>query len=95
LPIFLSHIAVYSRAGLLDREQAAVYIKECINAFKEIETIDETAFCQYFGMEILHRAMGKRVPGIEKMDQKLALTELGLKIFDKNIDSIANLMEVI
>lgn len=95
LPNFLSHIAVYFEAGILDKKQSLQYIRDCIDEYCRTEHIDESSFCQYFGMEILHRSMGKRIQGVERIDQKLALTKIGLRIFDENVESINTLMRVL
>jgi tRNA A-37 threonylcarbamoyl transferase component Bud32 len=95
LPNFLAHIIVYSLAGFYAVEDAVLFMQECVQGYKDLETVDEYIFCRYFGMEVLHRASGKWLDGINSPDQKLRSFGLGLNIFDKQVSNIDSLIELI
>lgn len=95
LPNFLAHIAIYSIAGYYATDLAVEYIQAAIKGYREIEEIKEALFCKYFGMEVLHRAFGKYMSGIERKEQKMALANFGLTVFDENIDNVEELMKLI
>ncbi|PIY68793.1 hypothetical protein COY90_04035 [Candidatus Roizmanbacteria bacterium CG_4_10_14_0_8_um_filter_39_9] len=95
LPNFLAHIVIYSLAGYIKPQQAQEYLQDCINAYKQIEPIGEFIFCQYLAMEVLHRANGKWIQGVETIEQKLNLHRFALHIFDSNIVSIPQLIRTI
>ena len=92
LPNFLAHIVVYALAGYVEKDLAKEYIREAVKAYQFIETIDEPLFCQYLAMEVLHRAAGKWVAGITTKEQKLALYDFGLTVFDEKRDKIDKLL---
>jgi len=94
LPNYLSHIAIYSMCGYYSRKEAVKYINNCINSYQKLEKIDEEIFCKYFSLEILHRMSGKWLSGIETADQKVKLFGFGLKVFDRKIKGIKNLIEL-
>lgn len=95
LPGFLSHLAVYSLAGIIDRNFTARYISKAIETYNKLDFFDEVAFSKYFGTEILHRSMGKRIPGINTASQKLRILEYGLRLFDDNISTISTLINLL
>ena len=92
LPNFLSHIIIYSLAGYYSAKEAGNYLIDCVNTYKRIEAIDETIFCKYVGMEILHRANGKWLTEIKTAEQKVKLLQFGLNIFDKKITTVQSLL---
>lgn len=94
LPNFLSHIAIYSLVGYYSQREAINFIDNTIRSYKTIDNINEAIFCQYFGMEILHRATGKWLSGISKTDNKVKLFRFGLMIFDNKILSIGHLLDL-
>lgn len=95
LPNFLSHIALYSIAGYITKDDAINYITDAVSAYRQIDKIDEELFCKYFGMEILHRANGRWIAGIVDIKVKLRNIELGLTIFDDKIDTIEMLLDIV
>jgi len=95
LPGFLSHLAVYLLSGILDRSMVLTYLGKAVDGYDSVDYLDEEAFCEYFGMEVLHRSMGKRVPGIDKASQKIALLEFGLRVFDDNISTVGALIRLL
>jgi len=44
---------------------------------------------------IVHRAMGKRIPGISGSVQKLRILGYGLRVFDENISSVSGLIKLL
>lgn len=92
LPSHLAHIVIYSLTGFIEKDLAKDYILRCIDTSKEIESINESIFCQYLAMEVFHRANGKWVVGIETKEQKLALLKFGFTVFDNTINSINKLI---
>lgn len=92
LPSHLAHIIIYALVGYINLDLAKEYIKECVDTYKKIEYVDENIFCQYLGMEVLHRANGKWIQGIETKEQKLALYKFGLTVFDDKINKISRLV---
>lgn len=91
LPSHLAHIAIYSLAGFIKPDAARDYIIKCINAFNEIESIDEDIFCRYLAMEVLHRANGKWIEGVNSFKQKIKLHSFGLRVFDEKVVTIDKL----
>jgi hypothetical protein len=91
LPNFLAHIVIYGLAGYIDEITVKEYVKLTVNGYREIEPVDEQIYCQYLAMEVLHRAFGKWIQGIDKSEQKIKIVKFGLKIFDEHISSIYNL----
>ena len=91
----LAHIVIYSLSGYIEKDIAKKYILQCINTFKEIEPFEENIFCQYLAMEVLHRANGKWVIGVDSKEQKLALLKFGFTVFDDKINSINKLLNLI
>jgi hypothetical protein len=45
-------------------------------------------------MEVLHRANGKWIDGVETTKQKIRLYEFGLKVFDYKVENIDSLIEL-
>jgi len=95
LPGFLSHLAVYSLAGITDKQVVTNYIDKATNSYNRVDYFDEVSFTKYFGMEVLHRAMGKRIPGISGSVQKLRILGYGLRVFDENISSVSGLIKLL
>jgi len=95
LPNFLAHIAVFSLCGYIPKDRAREYILTAVKSYSEIEEVNEKQFCQYFAMEVLHRAAGKWMSGINSKEQKLALYNFGLSIFDDIIETINQLVLII
>lgn len=95
LPNFLAHIIIYALSGYIMPKHARTYLQTCAEAYKKIEPVDEHLFCQYIGMEVLHRANGKWIQGVDTTIQKLALSCFGLSIFDDRIATIAKLIKMI
>ncbi|MBI5127245.1 hypothetical protein HZA76_02200 [Candidatus Roizmanbacteria bacterium] len=95
LPNFLAHIVIYYLAGYIEKELTRDYLLQCINTFKKIEPVDENIFCQYLAMEVLHRANGKWITGIETKEQKLALLKFGYTVFDEKIGSVDKLLKLL
>ncbi|MEK7633755.1 MAG: hypothetical protein AAB437_02835 [Patescibacteria group bacterium] len=95
LPSHLAHIVIYCLAGYIDLDLARKYIEECITSYRKIEPINENIFCQYLTMEVLHRANGKWVQGIETKEQKLALLKFGYTVFDEKIGTINQLLNLL
>jgi hypothetical protein len=93
LPNFLAHIAVFSISGYITKDLAKEYILAAANEYGVIEQLDQKIFCQYFAMEVLHRAAGKWMSGINSKEQKLALYNFGLTVFDEKIETINGLLE--
>jgi len=93
LPNFLSHIAIYSLIGYINRQDAVAYMKESLKTYQLLESVNPSLFCQYFGMEILHRAFGKWIQGVTTTKQKISLTSFGLTIFDKKISKLEGLFD--
>jgi len=94
LPNFLAHIAIYGITGYLKANDSVLYIKNCVQAYKNSEPVDEELLCKYLGMEVLHRANGKWIEGINTSEQKMALYKFGLTIFDLNVNSIESLLDL-
>ena len=46
-------------------------------------------------MEVLHRANGKWIQGVETKEQKLSLYKLGLTVFDEKINTINQLINLL
>lgn len=95
LPNFLAHIVIYSLAGYIPKGLAENYVRECVDSYKKIEPIDEDIFCQYLAMEVLHRANGKWIAGVDKKEQKLALQQFGLTVFDEKVKTINQLVNLL
>jgi len=95
LPNFLAHIAVFSLSGYILKDMAREYILTAVKSYSEIEEVNEKQFCQYFAMEVLHRAAGKWMSGINSKEQKLALYKFGLIVFDEKIETIDGLLSVL
>lgn len=95
LPNFLAHIVIYNLAGYIEKNLAVNYIHRCIDTSKQIISIDEDIFCQYLAMEVLHRANGKWIQGIETKEQKLSLYKFGLSVFDYKINSFSKLIKLL
>lgn len=95
LPNFLAHIVIYALSGYINKKQSSLYIRRCIEGYRKHESVDEPIFCQYLAMEVLHRANGKWIEGINIGEQKIPLYKFGLTIFDKNITTFENLLQII
>jgi len=95
LPNFLAHIVIYCLAGYIKKDLAKEYILECVKSYKNIEPINEEIFCQYLAMEVLHRANGKWITGIEKKEQKLALLNFGMTVFDNKVNTVSKLLTLL
>ncbi len=95
LPNFLAHIVVYCLAGYIDKKLAEQYILKSVSSYKSIEPINENIFCQYLAMEVLHRANGKWVAGIDTRGKKLALLKFGMTVFDEKVFSINELLRLL
>lgn len=93
LPNFLAHIAVFSLSGYIQKDLAREYILAAVKSYSDLEKIDEKIFCQYFALEVVHRAAGKWMSGINSKEQKLALYDFGLTVFDEKIETINDLIE--
>jgi hypothetical protein len=94
LPNFLAHIIIYSLIGYIEKNLAAGYLLRCIDTFKKYESINENIFCKYLAMEVLHRANGKWIQGIETKEQKLSLLKFGMTVFDDKINFISKLLRL-
>lgn len=92
---FLAHIVIYSLAGYIKPNQTKGYIQACVSAYKKIEPVNESVFCQYLAMEVLHRANGKWIQGVDTKKQKLELYHFGLSVFDDNAFTIESLLDLI
>lgn len=92
---FLAHIIIYFLIGFLKKDLAKRYFTECIMSYQKAESIDESTFCQYLAMEVLHRANGKWIAGVKTKEQKLALYKFGLTVFDDKINSINELIQLL
>lgn len=95
LPNYLSHIAIYALCGYYRGNEAIKYIENAIGAYRSSLEIEEKFFCQYLGMEILHRVSGKWLGGISTRTQKFKLFEFGLTIFDDKITKISQLLKLL
>jgi len=95
LPNFLAHIVICTLIGYINFDLAKKYINNCIVSYKKIEPIDENIFCQYLAMEVLHRANGKWITGVETKEQKLSLYKFGLTVFDDKISYINKLLQLL
>lgn len=95
LPNFLAHIVLYGIAGYLKKKTVVKFLKETVLSYAHYESIDESLFCKYLAMEVLHRSSGKWVEGIKTKNQKVALYNFGLSVFDDNLDSIDKLLGLI
>jgi len=95
LPNFLAHIVIYTLAGYIDKNSAAEYIQKAIKAYQELEPIDPPLFCQYLAMEVLHRAFGKWIQGVDKTEQKVKLVKFGLEVFDRPVVTIDSLISLL
>lgn len=95
LPNFLSHIGLYSLAGFIDRDIARKYISKAIKEYGEHEEVNDEIFCKYFTMEVLHRANGKWIDGIESREQKLRAMEFGMRVFDEEVYDLEGLLEIL
>ena len=58
LPNFLAHIVIYGLAGYIKPNLAKQYLLDCVYAYKKLEPVEESLFCRYLAMEVLHRSMG-------------------------------------
>lgn len=92
LPNFLAHIVLYYLAGYLKKDETAQYLNDCIRSYDQIIKVNETIFCKYLGMEILHRSFGKWIEGINAPKQKVACISFGLNIFENNISTVNGLI---
>ena len=95
LPSHLAHIVIYCLTGYINSGPAKEYIEKCVSAYKMVEPIDESIFCQYLAMEVFHRANGKWIDGVDHNEQKLALLKFGFTVFDDKINKINNLLKLI
>lgn len=95
LPNFLAHIIIYSLAGLYPVSEATAYIDKCVGVYKSLDEVDEELFCQYLAMEVLHRANGKWISGITKREQKIALANFGMTVFDDKVNKIEKLLALL
>ena len=95
LPNFLAHIVIYCLGGYIAKDMAREYIHVCTKAYRTYEAIDESLFCQYLAMEVLHRANGKWIQGIDTSEQKLRIYRFGLQVFDNEISSIDSLFPLL
>jgi hypothetical protein len=92
LPNFLAQIAVFCIAGYIRKDKTVEFIRKAVKAYSTIEQIDEKIFCEYFALEVLHRAAGKWMSGINTREQKLALYNFGLTVFDEKVETISGLL---
>lgn len=95
LPSHLAHIVIYSLAEYIKSDLATEYILQCVNAFKDIEPINNDIFCRYLAMEVFHRANGKWLSGIDTKEQKLSLLKFGMTVFDNGVKKIEQLLNLI
>ena len=95
LPNFLAHIVIYSLAGFIASDTVKQYIKDCIRSYKKYEMVDEDLLCRYLAMEVIHRMAGKWLQGVESKEQKTALYNFGLTVFDKKITRILDLLSLL
>lgn len=95
LPMLMAHMAIWGLTEYIDRPQAIAYMCECIEAFKEIENIDEEAFCQYFAMEILGNARGQYTLLPLTGDHTETMLNFGKQVFEMGINRIDDLMGLI
>lgn len=95
LPNFLAHIVIYSLAGYIKPKHAKDFVQSCVSAYIEIEPVNESVFCQYLAMEVLHRANGKWIQGVDTKKQKLELYHFGLSVFDDHALTIKPLLDLI
>jgi hypothetical protein len=97
LATFLAHIMLYSLAGYVAFDIASKYILECVGEYGCVErAVDEGIFCRYLAMEVLHRANGKWIAGVEKAEDKTRCALFGMKVFDEKmarVDSLIDLLE--
>jgi tRNA A-37 threonylcarbamoyl transferase component Bud32 len=95
LPNFLAQIAVYDQAGYFDHGDGRKYMGDCIGAYAEVEPIpDERLFCQYLGMETLHRSQGRWIEGVTTIGQKLGAYGFGLRVYENatSVNGLLNMM---
>lgn len=95
LPNFLAHIVIYGLAEYIDKKETIDYLSRAIESFRKIEDLDEKLFCKYLGMEVLHRSSGKWISGIDGRDKKLKNIEFGMKIFDLEIKTQTDLIDLL
>jgi len=94
LPMFLSHIIIYGLTGHMDRSDAIEYIRNCVQAFREVESLDESAFCQYAAMEILGNSKGQFTQVGVGDSQTSVLESFAKKVLETNMDRIDDLIDL-
>jgi tRNA A-37 threonylcarbamoyl transferase component Bud32 len=95
LPNFIGQLIIYVICGYIDIEFSEKYINKILIAYKKKIPINEELFCKYVGMEILHRSMGKWIQGVETTDNKVKNINVGISIFDGNINTFVSLFDLI
>jgi hypothetical protein len=95
LPNFIGQFLIYVTGGYISVEFALGYIEKIISAYSNKISIDETLLCKYVGMEVLHRAYGKWVEGVNNSNHKIKNIKLGLMIFENHIVTIDGLFKLI
>ena len=95
LPNFIGQFLIYVTGGYISVEFALQYIEKIVSSYSNKVSIDEALFCKYVGMEILHRAFGKWIEGVNSSDHKVKNIKLGLMIFENHIVTIDDLFKLI
>jgi thiamine kinase-like enzyme len=92
LPNFLAHIVLFHLGGYIEIKETVEFVQSCVQSYQTLEEINEGLFCQYLGMELLHRGFGKWISGIETKEQKGKALTFGLSIFDHKIARVDQLI---
>lgn len=95
LPNFLAHIIIYCITGFIRKDLAKQYISTAIKTYSTREKFSESIFCQYLAMEVVHRAAGKWVVGVNTKEDKLALYRFGLTVFDEKHERVEQLLSIL
>jgi tRNA A-37 threonylcarbamoyl transferase component Bud32 len=95
LPNFFGQYLTFTLAGYLDIEQSISFMMETIDSYQHNEPLDEQIFIQYLGMEVLHRIYGASLQGIKTWQQKCRIQQFGLRIFDEEIKTLADLYDLL
>lgn len=95
LPNCLAHFAIVALAGYIERTEAVTLITSAVEGYRSMREIDDDVFCKYFGCEVMHRWAGRWIEGIDSTQQKLAIAEFGLSIFERDVSTIEELCSLL
>lgn len=98
---FLAHIGLAWIGGVMPGDKAKTFIYDFYEAFNEIIQIEESWFIKFFAVELVHRGLAMRWidPRLfrpeRKISAKLAVHAVFLDVFEKNYETLAQLLDII